>query len=223
MSLFGYESTAQAAHMRGMAGCPLRRVRFVRNVHALRAALYSLALLLTLMSPSYSAGASVTGSMTFTCRLTFPVWPTAFGSPVNCSGTASGLLEGKTTTGASYQVQGVNVPLTLGLSFYNQKCTAGFSLNGTGGGTFQFSGLTSRNPPGPATASLGTSWTTYDSALIVGLIPPGGTINLPSEQRALTTGTSRFTAVVRGLSPEPSCNAPGSWTAEVRGVLVMLS
>jgi hypothetical protein len=176
-----------------------------------------LALVIGLPGP---AGASATGATVFNCNVTLPVWPTANGPAVNCTGKTTGYIQGTMVGGGAYRVAPVNDNFTGAAAKYSETCTFNEALNGKANGTISITGINSITPSGTASASgINFVWTRIGSSALINLTK--GTIFLPGGRTA--TG-QRGTAVAAfaPTSPIPpgTCTAPKPLKATIVGVAV---
>ena len=182
-----------------------------------------LGVLSTIVLASAPSGATVTGLASFNCNVFLPVWPTANGGPVHCYGTGNTVIQGKTTSGASYRATKTGGSFDGAASYYNEKCTFNEALNGSAGGVTHFYGLSSQL--GSAAAHTPFAWTRVGVNAVIS-IPPGGTVNFSNGAVAKGTGTGRAIAVFRPTTPRfgvRTCTAPGSQTANIVGTAIFPS
>ena len=182
-----------------------------------------LGLLSAIVLAPATSGANVQGLATFNCNVYLPVWPTATGGPVHCLGTGNTVIQGKTTSGASYRATKTGGSFDGAASYYNEKCTFNEALNGSAGGVTHFYGLTSQL--GSASAHTPFAWTRVGVTAVIS-IPPGGTVNFSNGAVAVGTGTGRAIAVFRPTNPavgKRTCTAPGYQNANIVGTALFLN
>ncbi|MGH2785990.1 MAG: hypothetical protein ACRDJ1_12065 [Actinomycetota bacterium] len=174
-----------------------------------------LALVIALPGP---AGATVTGGTVFNCNVTLPVWPTANGPAVNCTGKTTGYLQGKTTTGTPFKVAAANSQFLGAAAKYSETCTFNEPLNGKANGTFSASGLKAVKPTAGTANSSGTNfvWTRIGSSALINLT--GGAVFLPNGMVATgNRGTAAAAFAPTAPLPPGTCTAPKSLKATIVG------
>jgi hypothetical protein len=185
------------------------------------AAVSVIGLLMSMGWSSVPAGASVFGSASFNCNVFLPVWPLASGGGVECLGTSSAVLAGKTSTNVTYVVKGTGRFFDGHAIFYDEGCTANEPLHGYAQGTAYITGLSSQTPPGlSANVQSRFEWVRTGATAIIAL-PPGGSIYFSNGAVANETGAGRAVATFRPTSPGVGgrdCTHPGTQVANIIGV-----